>query len=101
NRLRVSTTTQTVLDEVALAVQGAGDFDCVTLSQIDWSTATAQVVVAIGASGHRLAAVEGLQIPWNEFAVLLDQGDGTINQGRRPPRLPFPPLKREKPCCCH
>ena len=61
NRLRVTSEPQMVLEEVALAVQASGKFDCVTLSRVNWRAGTATVAVAIGASGRRLEAIEGLQ----------------------------------------
>ncbi|NTU85941.1 MAG: hypothetical protein HGA45_42540, partial [Chloroflexales bacterium] len=45
NRLRISTSVQRSLEEVAGAVQSAGDFDCVTLSTVDWSQGRARVAV--------------------------------------------------------
>src|SRR5436190_1253475 len=64
NRLRVTSEPQTVLEEVALTVQASGKFDCVTLSRVDWRAGTATVATAIGASGRRLKAIEGLQFAW-------------------------------------
>ncbi len=74
NRLRVSTSLQHILEELAGAVQGAGDFDCVALSTVDWSRGRARVDVAIGASGRRLSAVEGLAYPYAELAERLEAG---------------------------
>lgn len=74
NKLRVSTNVQTVLEEVASAVQAAGDFDCVTLSHVEWHVGKTQVAVAIGASGRRLTSVEGLVFPWEDFATLIEPG---------------------------
>ncbi len=74
NKLRVSTNVQTVLEEVATAVQSAGDFDCVTLSHVEWNVGKTQVAVAIGASGRRLTSVEGLVFPWEDFATLIEPG---------------------------
>ncbi len=74
NKLRASTNVQTILEEVATAVQAAGDFDCVTLSRVEWREGKTRVVVAIGASGRRLTGVEGLVFPWEDFATLIDPG---------------------------
>lgn len=96
NRLRVSTKVQTVLEEVANAVQAAGDFDCVTLSRMEWRVGKAQVAVAIGASGRRLTLVEGLTIPWEEFAALLEQGEKISAQTTTCTRLPFRSIRNEQ-----
>ncbi|NJM07247.1 hypothetical protein HC891_15230, partial [Candidatus Gracilibacteria bacterium] len=74
NRLRVTAQPQRVLAYVAGAVQASGDFDCVTLSLLDWNHAQATVAVAVGARGRRLAAVEGLHIAWAEFERRLESG---------------------------
>jgi PAS domain S-box-containing protein len=71
NRLRITSQPQQVLEQVALAVQAGGSFDCVTLSLIEWHNGRVKVAVAIGASGRRLQAVEGLEMPWSVFAPLL------------------------------
>lgn len=95
NKLRVSTQVQTVLEEVAGTVQAAGDFDCVTLSQVDWQQGEAQVVIAIGASGRRLAAVEGLAFPWSAFAELIEGGERIGAQASACTRLPFRSIRNE------
>jgi PAS domain S-box-containing protein len=96
NRLRVTSQPHQVLEEVAQAVQSAGDFDCVTLSQVDWRAAAATVTVAIGASGRRLVAVEGLRFAWDDIAPLLNErrraGPNTFSAQQ----LPFRTLKNEQ-----
>lgn len=96
NRLRVSTRVQTVLEEVAGAVQAAGEFDCVTLSRMEWRVGKAQVAVAIGASGRRLTAVEGLTIPWEEFAALFEQSRPLDEQTIVRSKLPFRSIRNEQ-----
>ncbi len=95
NKLRVSTQPQLVLEEVAGAVQAAGDFDCVTLSRVNWHEASAQVAVAIGASGRRLNAVEGLRFAWSDFAALLEQGQNVGAQAQICTTLPFRSIRNE------
>ncbi len=96
NRLRVTSQPSQVLEEVALAVQASGHFDCVTLSQIDWHRGVAIITVAIGASGRRLEAVEGLHISWDEFAPLLTPrrraGPNTFSAEQ----LPFRSIRNEQ-----
>ncbi|MBC8076965.1 MAG: hypothetical protein H7Y32_12885, partial [Chloroflexales bacterium] len=91
NKLRASTRAQVALEEVASAVQAAGDFDCVTVSQIDWSKATAEIAVAIGARGRRLAGLEGVSVPWSSFAPLLERDKGEDIHA-----LPFRSIKHER-----
>lgn len=70
----------------------AGNFDCVTLSQVDWHAGTVTVTLAIGASGRRLSAVEGLRMPWNDFAPLLNParaGQSTYRANLLPLPLEF------------
>jgi PAS domain S-box-containing protein len=96
NRLRVTSQPQIVLEEVAQAVQASGDFDCVTLSQVDWRAGTATVSVAIGASGRRLKAVEGLQFRWDVVAPLLSERRRAGPGSFRAELLPFRSLKQEQ-----
>jgi PAS domain S-box-containing protein len=95
NRLRVTSQPQQVLEEVAQAVQSAGNFDCVTLSQVDWSAGVATVAVSIGASGRRLKAVEGLRFPWQTLAPLLGERRAGPNTYRAD-SLPFRTIKHEQ-----
>jgi PAS domain S-box-containing protein len=97
NRMRVTTRVQTVLEDVAGAVQAAGDFDCVTLCQNDWETGQTRVAVAIGASGRRLTAVEKVPLLWETFSNLLETGQAVGAQGVLAERLPFRTLPDE----CH
>ncbi|KPV49784.1 hypothetical protein SE17_30655, partial [Kouleothrix aurantiaca] len=60
NRLRVTSQPQQVLEEVAQAVQASGNFDCVTLSHVDWHAGTVTITMALGASGRRFRALGGL-----------------------------------------
>lgn len=96
NRLRVTSQPDVILSEVTQVVQASGAFDCVTLSRVDWHTATVNIVVAIGAGRRPLKALEGLQIPWREFAPLLHDrlraGAGTYHVDS----LPFRTLKHEQ-----
>ncbi len=96
NRLRVSTRVQTVLEEVARAVQAVGEFDCVTLSRMEWYVGQAHLAVAIGASGRRLSAVEGLAIPWEEFAALFEQDRSPDEQTITCTKLPFRSIRNEQ-----
>jgi PAS domain S-box-containing protein len=95
NRLRVTTKPQTVLEEVALTVQASGKFDCVTLSQVDWRAGVATVTAAIGASGRRLTAIEGLQFAWDELAPLLNERRRAGPNTFRAELLPFRAIKHE------
>lgn len=95
NRLRVSTRVQTVLEEVASTVQAAGDFDCVALCRMDWSLSQAQIAVAIGASGRRLAAVEGLTLDWKKFADLIETGKTVGAHATICQSLPFRSIRNE------
>ena len=96
NRLRVTTQPATVLEEVAQAVQASGEFDCVTLSQLDWRAGIATVEVAIGASGRRLKAVEGLQFRWEVIEPLLNERRRAGPGSFRVEALPFRTLKNEQ-----
>ena len=95
NRLRVTSEPQTVLEEVALAVQASGKFDCVTLSRVDWRAGTATVAAAIGASGRRLKAIEGLQFAWDEIAPRLNERRRAGPNTFRAEMLPFRTIKNE------
>ncbi len=95
NRLRVTSQPQQVLEEVAQAVQSSGNFDCVTLSQVDWHAGTVTVTLAIGASGRRLSAVEGLRMPWNDFAPLLNPARRAGQSTYRADLLPFRSIRGE------
>ncbi|MBC8162902.1 MAG: hypothetical protein H7Z42_16965, partial [Roseiflexaceae bacterium] len=70
-RLRASNDPQSILEETARTVQASGSYTCVTLSMVDQTTGIAAVKVAIGASGRRLAAVEGLEFPWRVLDAQL------------------------------
>lgn len=96
NRLRVSTRVQTVLEEVAGTVQAAGNFDCVSLSQMEWHQSQAIVAVAIGSSGRRLAAVEGLTIPWKSFSDLIERGQPAGARATLCEKLPFRSIRNEQ-----
>ena len=91
NKLRASTNPHSALEEVASAVQAAGDFDCVTVSQIDWTKGDADVVVAIGARGKRLGGLEGVSVPWSTLAPLLERGEGEAIT-----MLPFRSIRHER-----
>ncbi len=94
NRLRISTSVQGVLEEVAGAVQAAGDFDCVTLSLLDEGQAS--VAVAIGASGRRLGAVERLRFPYAELAARMERGRPVGAHAVEVDTLPFRNLPAEQ-----
>lgn len=96
NQLRASTNTQQSLEAVASAVQSAGDFDCVTLSLVDWSSGAAEVRVAIGASGRRLQAVEGLQFAYTDLAQHLERGTAVGSVAVEVEQLPFRSLPNER-----
>ncbi|NJN17028.1 MAG: GAF domain-containing protein [Oscillochloris sp.] len=96
NRLRISSSVQRALEEVAGAVQAAGDFDCVSLSLIDWDRGQARVAVAIGASGRRLSAVEGLRYPYEAIALQLDQGAEVGASAIEVESLPFRSIPAER-----
>ena len=96
NRLRVTSKPGQVLEEVALAVQRSGEFDCVTLSQVDWRAGVATVTVAIGASGRRLKAVEGLTFTWDKLAPLLAERRRAGPNTFRAEILPFRTIKSEQ-----
>ncbi|NTV63796.1 MAG: GAF domain-containing protein [Oscillochloris sp.] len=95
NRLRISTSLQRTLEEVAGSVQRSGDFDCVTLSLVDWSQGLARVGVAIGASGRRLTAVEGLAFAYGDLLSRLENGRRVGAQAIEVPTLPFRSLPGE------
>jgi signal transduction histidine kinase len=95
NRLRVTSQPQMLLEEVVLTVQGSGKFDCVTLSRVDWHVGAATVAVAIGASGRRLASVEGLEFPWSDIAPLLNERQRAGPNTFRAETLPFRAIKNE------
>ncbi len=97
NRLRATSQVHTLLEEVAVAVQSAGNFIFVTISRVNWDAGQVQVAVAFGASGRRLSAIEQLAFPWQVFAELLDAGEAAGAQGRLVERLPYRSLPRE----CH
>lgn len=96
NRLRITNQPQTLLEEVAQTVQASGNFDCVTLSRADWDDSAVTIAVAIGATGRRLKAVEGLQFPWAEIAPMIDahyhSGPGLVQVEK----LPFRAIKHEQ-----
>jgi PAS domain S-box-containing protein len=96
NRLRISTSVQGVLEEVASTVQAAGDFDCVGLCLLDWSEARLRVAVAIGASGRRLQAVERLSFPYAELSSRLDMGRPVGAYAIEVDTLPFRNLPDEQ-----
>ncbi len=96
NRLRVSTSVQGVLEEVADAVQAAGNFDCVGLCLTDWSEGCVRVAVAVGARGYRLKAVEGLTFPYAELAARLDAGRPVGAYAVEVATLPFRNLPAEQ-----
>jgi signal transduction histidine kinase len=89
NRLRVSTTPQVVLEEVAQTVQASGEFDCVTLSRIDNSSNTTIVEVAIGRNGQRLADLEKTSYPWEQISQQLTERRRTGNASFLVDTLPF------------
>lgn len=95
NNLRASSTTQSVLEEVAGAVQEAGEFDCVTFNKVDWKAAQVTVVVAIGASKKRLPSVEGLKLPWSKFQPMLEEGNNGGRVFYWSTKLPFRSIKHE------
>jgi PAS domain S-box-containing protein len=95
NRLRVTSEPQTVLEEVALTVQASGKFDCVTLSRVDWRAGSATVAAAIGPSGRRLKAIEGLQFAWDEIAPRLNQRRRVGPNTFQAEMLPFRTIKNE------
>jgi signal transduction histidine kinase len=96
NELRISTSVQRALEDVASAVQAAGNFDCVTLSLVDWASGDAQVAVAIGASGRRLAAVEGLRFAYTELETRLETGVPAGAVAVEVQTLPFRSLPNER-----
>jgi PAS domain S-box-containing protein len=96
NRLRVTTDPAVVLEEVAQAVQASGEFDCVTLSQVEWRSGIATVAVAIGATGRRLSGVEGLTFPWEQITPLLSERRRAGPAAFRAETLPFRSLKNEQ-----
>jgi PAS domain S-box-containing protein len=91
NKLRASTRAQAALEEVASAVQAAGDFDCVTVSLVDWTKADAVIAVAIGARGRRLGGLEGVSVPWSSLAPLIERGEAEPVA-----TLPFRSIKHER-----
>ncbi|MFL5806189.1 MAG: ATP-binding protein [Roseiflexaceae bacterium] len=96
NRLRVSSNPRVVLEEVAQAVQASGEFSCVTLSLVDWHSGNTNVEVAIGASGRRLSAVEGLTFPWEQVALLLSERRRAGPAAFRVEALPFRSIRNEQ-----
>jgi signal transduction histidine kinase len=96
NRLRVTGDPRPVMEEVARAVQASGEFDCVTVSLVDWHAGRVTVAVVIGASGRRLSAVEGLQFPWEEIAPLLNERRRVGPSTFRAEKLPFRSIKNER-----
>jgi K+-sensing histidine kinase KdpD len=96
NRLRVSASVQGVLEEVAGAVQAAGDFDCVSLSLVDIGGEKARVVVAIGASGRRLDAVEGVSFPYAELTRRMEAGAAAGAYAFAVETLPFRNIPDER-----
>ncbi|NNJ11317.1 GAF domain-containing protein [Chloroflexales bacterium ZM16-3] len=95
NRLRISTSLQRTMEDVAGAVQHSGDFDCVTLSLVDWSQGYAKVSVAIGASGRRLSAVEGLVFAYSDLEARLERGRPAGSHAVEVETLPFRSLAGE------
>lgn len=95
NHLRISTSVQNSLEEIAVAVQAAGDFDCVTLSLVDWNRGTARVVVAIGASGRGLGAVEGLVYAYTDLAARMEAGRPAGAHAVEVETLPFRTIPNE------
>ncbi len=96
NRLRVTTEPETILEEVARAVQASGDFDCVTLSRVDWRDGTSTLAVAVGARGERLTAVQGLTLPWSNLAPLLSEQQQVTAGVYTAELLPFRSIKHER-----
>lgn len=96
NRLRVTSEPQTILEEVARTVQTSGDFDCVTLSRVDWRAGVVTIAVAIGASGRRLKALETLQSPWSDIAPLLSEQRRVGPETYKVETLPFRSIKNEQ-----
>ena len=95
-RLRVSSTPQAILEEVARTVQSSGDFDCVTLSTVDEAAGTATVAVAFGATGRRLGAVEGLSFPWRQVLDQLGEPRQVGPSTFRLETLPFRSIRNEQ-----
>ena len=95
NRLRIATRLEATLEEVAGAAQRAGDFDCVAISTVDWASGAARVAVALGASGRRLGAVEGLAFPYAELAARLEAGRPAGTHAVELAALPFRGLPGE------
>lgn len=96
NRLRVTSQPQAILEEVARAVQATGTFDCVTISRLDWHAGKAIVTVALGTSGRRLRALEGLQVAWEDLAPLLDDRRRSGPGAYVGESLPFRSLRDER-----
>jgi signal transduction histidine kinase/GAF domain-containing protein len=96
NRLRLSSSVQGVLEEVAGAVQAAGDFDCVSLSLLETGGDKARVVAAIGASGRRLNALEGLAFPYAVVAERMQAGSPAGAFAVSVTTLPFRNLPDER-----
>jgi signal transduction histidine kinase len=96
NRLRVSSSVQGVLEEMGSAVQAAGDFACVSLSLVETGGAKARVVVAIGASGRRLNALEGLSFPYAAMVERLEAGRAVGEIATAVTTLPFRNLPGER-----
>ena len=96
NRLRVTSQPSQVLEEVALAVQASGHFDCVTLSRIDWHRGVAIITVAIGATGRRLQSLEELHISWETIAPLLTPRRRAGPNTYSVEQLPFRSIRNEQ-----
>lgn len=68
NRLRLTSAPNEVLEEILQVLQTSGDFNCVTLCRVNEQNKQAVVELAIGASGRRLNALEGLSFPKDQVA---------------------------------
>ncbi len=96
NRLRVTSEAREILDEVARAVQASGEYDCVTLCRVDAPADRVTVELAVGASGRRLRALEGLSVPWADVAPLLAERRRVGAGAFRSTELPFRSIRGEE-----
>ncbi len=95
NRLRITSHPDTILEEIVRAVQVSSEARCVALTRIDWLQGRVHVLVAVGAAGRRLTAVEQLSFAWADFAPLLDDANRAGAVSYRVEALPFRHIRSE------
>lgn len=85
-----------VLEEVAMAVQASGNFSGLRDAQPGGTGTGVVDVRRLSARRRRLAAVEGLQLPWEAFAPLLNPARRVGQSTHRADQLPLRALRNQR-----